>query len=54
VKAEKLFAAVWKDVNNVANTQCLAILPTDVKGRFDPDPMETKDITSLKQYDGLY
>jgi len=54
VKAEKLFAAVWEDVNNVANTQCLAILPTDVKGRFDPNPMETKDITSLKQYDGLY
>jgi hypothetical protein len=54
VKAEKLFAAVWKDVNDVATTQCLTTLPTEAKGRFDPDPMETKDTSSLKQYDGLY
>jgi len=54
VKAEKYFKTLLEDVQDVAYTQCLTVLPKEKKGRFDPDPMITADVDSLRQYDGLY
>lgn len=52
--AEKIFASLISDIDDVSRTQCLGGLPKDVKGRFDPDPMTTKDVDDLGKYDGLY
>ena len=54
INAENLFMSVWKDVNDVANTQCLTVLPTDKVSRHEPEPSLPRDIYSLKNYDGLY
>jgi hypothetical protein len=54
VSAEEKFKALIKDVQDVAYTQCLTVLPKEKKGRFDPSPMVTADVDSLRQYDGLY
>lgn len=52
--AEGYFKALLKDVQDVAYTQCLTVLPKENKGRFDPDPMITADVDNLRKYDGLY
>ena len=52
--AERLFGTVINDVENVARLQCLGSLPKQAEGRFDPQPVTTKDVDSLRKYDGLY
>ena len=54
VRAEGYFKALLKDVQDVAYTQCLTVLPKEKKGRFDPDAMITADVDNLRQYNGLY
>ena len=54
VSAEGYFKKLLEDVQEVAYTRCLTILPKEKKGRFDPDPITTKDVDNLRQYDGLY
>ena len=54
VSAEGKFKALLNDVQEVAYTQCLTVLPKEKKGRFDPDPMTTADVDALRKYDGLY
>jgi hypothetical protein len=52
--AENLFMALWRDVNDVANVQCLTVLPKEKMSRRDPQPSVTEDVVGLKEYDGLY
>jgi hypothetical protein len=55
-KAEKLFAASWKDVYNVAQTNCLSGLPKGIysAGPHDPAPSSDAIDGDLRPYDGLY
>ena len=53
-RAEKLFATVLSDVEDVAISKCINTVPKEVKSRFDPDPSMTDNVQSLKNYDGLY
>ena len=52
--AEGLFATLINDIEDVSTTQCLGKLPKSVDGRFDPEPVTTKDVDALRKYDGLY
>jgi len=54
INAEQLFKKVMEDVQDVAYTQCLTVLPKEKKLRSDPQPMTTQDVSNLKTYDGLY
>lgn len=54
LRAEGNFKALLKDVQDVAYTQCLTVLPKEKKGRFEPDAMTTAEVDALPQYDGLY
>jgi hypothetical protein len=52
--AEGLFGTVINDVEDVARAQCLGSVPKQEGGRFDPEPVTTKDVDGLRKYDGLY
>ena len=52
--AEALLASVINDVEDVSRTQCLGTIPKESKGRFDPEPVTTKNVDDLRKYDGLY
>jgi hypothetical protein len=54
LRAEENFKALLKDVQDIAYSQCLTVLPKENKRRFDPDPMITADVDTLRKYDGLY
>lgn len=55
-RAEKLFAASWKDVENVAQTQCLGSPPDGMykRGAHDPAANTPEAVTTLREYDGYY
>jgi hypothetical protein len=52
--AEKLFATVISDVEDVSISKCINSVPKEIKSRFDPDPSMTDNVKTLKNYDGLY
>ena len=52
--AEKLFGTLINDIEDVSRTQCLGKITKDMNGRFDPEPVTTKDVDTLHKYDGLY
>lgn len=55
-KTEKLFTNAWKDVYNVAQTNCLSGLPKGIyaTGPHDPSPSSDAIDGDLRPYDGLY
>jgi hypothetical protein len=55
-KAEALFKAVWNDIYNVAQTQCLVGPPNGMYQRnpHDPEAKTPEDIINLRPYDGYY
>lgn len=55
-RAEALFKKAWKDVNSVAQTQCLAGVPTGMFARGPHDPTASSDPIDkeLREYDGYY
>jgi hypothetical protein len=52
--AEGLFGTLINDVEGVATSRCIGSLPKQAEGRFDPQPVTTKDVDGLRKYDGLY
>jgi len=54
IRAENLFSILWNDAHDTATSKCLSVLPKETQYRFDAIPMETKDVSDLKKYDGLY
>jgi hypothetical protein len=54
--AEKLFTTAWKDVNNVAETQCLQGPPKNMylNSPHEPSARVPDDLEYLREYDGLY
>jgi hypothetical protein len=54
--AETLFSAVWKDVQSVAQGECISPPPKDpyVRSRLDPAANTPNQLQNLRPYDGYY
>ena len=52
--AEKLFGTLINDIEDVSRTMCIGKITKESNGRFDPEPVTTKDVDGLRKYDGLY
>ena len=54
VEAEKLFAAAWKDVYEVATMRCLSTAADTYEGVLRTQPFEPEGVKNLREYNGYF